>query len=234
MASNAPSLSPHGSPSRQSFVRRYLDPTESLGEVMFGLIMVLTFTLGAGLIVKEGTEATTRMLLGILGCNVAWGLIDGAMYVMSSILDRSRKARLLQSVQKAASEEDALAMVGRELNPRLEPFTSLEERTRLYPAVLDRLVKVTPERTLVKKEDICGAIVIFWLVFLSTIPAVVPFLVFRDRFVALRVSNLLLLTMLFLIGYRWGRGTNSNPWMVGSIMLVVGLVMVAIAMALGG
>jgi len=234
MASNAPSLSPHGSPSRQSFVRRYLDPTESLGEVMFGLIMVLTFTLGAGLIVKEGTEATTRMLLGILGCNVAWGLIDGAMYVMSSIFDRSRKARLLQSVQKAASEEDALAMVGRELNPRLEPFTSLEERTRLYPAVLDRLVKVTPERTLVKKEDICGAIVIFWLVFLSTIPAVVPFLVFRDRFVALRVSNLLLLTMLFLVGYRWARVTHSNPWIVGSILLLAGLVMVAIAMALGG
>ena len=234
MASNASSLSPYGTPSRQSFVRRYLDPTETLSEVLFGLIMVLTFTLGAGLIVKEGTEATTRMLLGILGCNVAWGLIDGAMYVMSSMLERSRKARLLQSVQKAASEEDALAMVGRELDPRLEPFTSLEERTRLYPAVLNRLIKVTPEQTLVKKEDVFGAIVIFWLVFLSTIPAVVPFLVFRDRFVALRVSNVLLLTMLFLVGYQWARATHSNPWIVGSFLLLVGLVMVGIAMALGG
>ena len=62
MASNASSLSPFGTPSRQSFVGRYLDPTESLGEVLFGLIMALTFTLGAGLIVKEGAEATTRML----------------------------------------------------------------------------------------------------------------------------------------------------------------------------
>jgi VIT1/CCC1 family predicted Fe2+/Mn2+ transporter len=202
--------------------------------VLFGLVMVLTFTLGAGLIVKEGTEATNRMLLGILGCNVAWGLIDGAMYIMSSMLDRSRKARLLQSVQKAASEEAALAMVRRELDPRLEPFTSLEERTRLYPAVLNRLVKVTPERTPVKKEDICGAIIVFWLVFLSTIPAVVPFLVFRDRFMALRVSNLLLLTMLFLVGYRWARATHSNPWIVGSVLFVAGLAMVAIAMALGG
>jgi hypothetical protein len=34
--------------------------------------MVLTFTLGAGLIVKEGTEATTGMLLGILACGSAW------------------------------------------------------------------------------------------------------------------------------------------------------------------
>ena len=67
-------------------------------------------------------------------------------------------ARLLQSVQKAANEEDALAMVGRELDPRLEPFTSLEERAHLYPAVFNRLVKVTPERTLLKKEDVCGVI----------------------------------------------------------------------------
>ena len=89
-------------------------------------------------------------------------------------------------------------------------------------------------QTLVKKEDVFGAIVIFWLVFLSTIPAVVPFLVFRDRFVALRVSNLLLLTILFLVGYRGARVTHSNPWIVGSTLLLVGLVMVAIAMALGG
>jgi hypothetical protein len=74
MASNASSLSPRGSPSRQSFVRRYLDPTESLGEVMFGLIMVLTFTLGAGLIVKEGTEATTGIAPGLRGSLNWWRL----------------------------------------------------------------------------------------------------------------------------------------------------------------
>jgi VIT1/CCC1 family predicted Fe2+/Mn2+ transporter len=85
-----------------------------------------------------------------------------------------------------------------------------------------------------KPEDVYGAIAVFWLVFFSAIPAVVPFLVFSDRFVALRVSNLLLLTMLFLVGYRWARVTHSNPWIVGSILLLAGLVMVAIAMALGG
>jgi len=220
--------------SRQSFMLRYLDPTEILGEVLFGLIMVLTFTLGAGLIIKEGAEATREMLWAILGCNVAWGIIDGAMYVMNSVFDRSRKARLLQSIQKAASEEDALALVERELDPGLEPLTSLEERTHLYRAVLKRLLKVTPQRIRVKREDVYGAIAIFWLVFLSAIPAVVPFMVFHDRFLALRVSNFLLLTMLFLVGYRLARATQSNPWIVGSTLLLGGLAMVAIAIPLGG
>jgi hypothetical protein len=225
---------PPGTPPRQSFVGRHLDPTESLGEVLFGLIMVLTFTLGAGLIAEEVRESTTRMLLGILGCNVAWGFIDGGIYVISSMFDRSRKSRLLQSIQKSASEEGALALVGRELDPRLEPFTSPDERKRLYSAILKRMVNVAPERTRVTKKEVYGAIAVFWLVFFSTIPAVVPFLVFSDRFVALRVSNLLLLTMLFLVGYRWARATNSNPWIFASILLLVGLVMVTIAMALGG
>jgi len=61
---------PPGTPPRQSFVKRYLDPTESLGEVLFGLIMALAITLGAGLIIEEGAEAPSRMLLAILGGNV--------------------------------------------------------------------------------------------------------------------------------------------------------------------
>jgi hypothetical protein len=33
---------------RSSIAEKYLDPATSLGEVLFGLIMTLTFTLGAG------------------------------------------------------------------------------------------------------------------------------------------------------------------------------------------
>jgi hypothetical protein len=42
--------------------------------VLFGLIMVLTFTLGAGLIVKEGTEATTGIAPGLRGSLNWWRL----------------------------------------------------------------------------------------------------------------------------------------------------------------
>ncbi len=91
-----------GSSPRKSFTSRYLDPSDSLSEVLSGIIMTLTFTLGAGLIVKEGEASTTKFLLGILGCNIAWGIVDGAMYVINSLLERSRNARLLESVQKTA------------------------------------------------------------------------------------------------------------------------------------
>ena len=72
-----------------NFVRRYLDPSEILGELLFGAIMVLTFTLGAS--VAGGYE--TGLLLAALGCNVAWGVIDGVLLVMSNRYARRREQR---------------------------------------------------------------------------------------------------------------------------------------------
>jgi hypothetical protein len=217
-----------------SAMLRHLSPTESLSEALFGLIMVLTFTVGAGLIIKEGKEATRQMLVGILGCNIAWGLIDGAMYIMNCLFERSRKTRLLEKIQETGDEGYALSVIGDEFDEVLEPLTAPDERDRLYRAVHKRLKNLSPERTRVKKEDLYVALACFWLVFLTTIPAVIPFLVFENRFVALRASNVLLLAMLFWVGFRWARATHGNPWVFGSALLLLGLVLVGIAIPLGG
>jgi hypothetical protein len=217
-----------------SFIARYLDPLDRLSEFLFGLIMVLSFTLGAGLIVGEDEQATRQMLLTIIGCNIAWGLIDGAMYIINGLCERSGKARLLDALRHSASEQDALAMVGGALDARLEPFTSAEERSHLYTEVLQRLRNVSPQRTRLTREDLGGALACFMLVLLSTVPAVLPFLFIDDRYLALRISNLLLIGLLFLTGWRWARATHSNPWVFGTFFLLAGLGMVAIAMVFGG
>ena len=40
--------------------------------------------------------------------------------------------------------------------------------------------------------------------------------------------------MLFLTGYAFGRITGRYPWVVGIAMVVVGSILVAMTMALGG
>lgn len=216
-----------------SFIARYLDPTEILNETLFGIIMVLTFTLGADLLVEEGAHATRQLLTGILGCNIAWGIIDGAIYVMNAMADRSRKSRLIRSVL-GVDDAQALGLVRNTLDRTLASLTSEYERDRLYQDILGRLRKSPPSQTRVSREDFCGAAAVFWLVFLSTLPAVLPFVLIQDRFTALRISNGLLLVSLFLVGYRWARVTQTNPWLVGSMLFVGGLGLVAVAMVLGG
>ena len=52
--------------------RQILAPIERISEVLFGLIMVLTIT--STLSIAEFGRAEVRiMLIGALGCNLAWG-----------------------------------------------------------------------------------------------------------------------------------------------------------------
>ena len=76
-------------PKKENFLRKYLDPASRLGEILFGLIMVLSVTLTAGLTVKEGKSGVRQLLVAALGCNIAWGIIDGIMYIMNCMAERS-------------------------------------------------------------------------------------------------------------------------------------------------
>src|SRR5438094_10039595 len=58
--------------------RRVLEPIDRVSEVLFGLIMVLTFT-GSLSVAEAGRENIRTMLIGALGCNLAWGIIDGVL-----------------------------------------------------------------------------------------------------------------------------------------------------------
>ena len=58
-------------------------PVERVSEMLFGLIMVLTFT-GSLSVAEAGREDVRAMLIGALGCNLAWGIIDGLLYLMGA------------------------------------------------------------------------------------------------------------------------------------------------------
>ena len=93
------------------FTRRYLDPGSRLGEILFGLIMVLAATLTAGFKVAEGRAGVRQLLLTAIGCNIAWGIIDAVMYIMNSMIVRRSKVRLVEAVRKAPNVDVALGLI---------------------------------------------------------------------------------------------------------------------------
>ena len=72
--------------------RHVLEPAERLSELLFGLIMVLTFT-GSLSIGQAGNNDVHAMLIGALGCNFAWGVIDGLFYLMGCLAQKGRNLR---------------------------------------------------------------------------------------------------------------------------------------------
>ena len=217
-----------------AFLLRYLEPADRLNEVLFGLIMVLTFTLTAGFAVGESEGAARDLLIATLGCNLAWGVIDGAMYVMGSLLERSRHERELARVRSAPDEAAAFDVIARYFENTLARFATDEERVRFYGVVREAARRKPPEGMRLHREDVYGGLASFCLVVLSTIPAVIPFLLIDAPHRALRVSNLLMVTLLFVVGVQWGRHAYVNRWAAGFAFLATGAALVGIAIALGG
>jgi hypothetical protein len=61
--------------------RRLLDPVDRTSEVLFGLIMALSFTCSLSA-AGAGREDVRTMLIAAIGCNIAWGLIDAIIFLM--------------------------------------------------------------------------------------------------------------------------------------------------------
>jgi len=220
---------------RSSFLDKYLDPVSSLGEILFGLIMTLTFTLAAGIMVQEeGREGARQLLIATIGCNVAWGLIDGVLYLLGEVFERGRRRRLLRTVQEAEHAGVAAEYVADELDDLLAPVTTEGERTALYQRIAERIRGSAIPPNAITRVDLAGAFASFWLVFLASLPAAIPFLLIDDPFRALRVSNALLLAMLFGVGWLWSRYTVAHPFWTGVVFLLGGLALVVVAIALGG
>lgn len=219
---------------RDPFIRRYLDPAESLAEVIFGLIMTLTFTLGASVTLKKLELTQKDLIWGVVGCNIAWGLIDGGLYILTSLYDRSHKLRLMSQVARASDMKSALEAVGHQLDDRIGSVLAPGEREQLYTTLVHALKNAELPTNRLKVEDIWGAVASFWLVFLSNVPVVLPFVLIRTPWLAVRVSNALLLLMLFFVGYRWAKEIHLRPWVAGCVTMLVGLSMVTVAILLGG
>ena len=207
-----------------------LDPLQRACEILFGVIMVMTFT--GSISVAEGAAADTRsMLAGAIGCNLAWGIVDAAMYLLGNFSERARGLATLRALRHVGGHDAAqrildalLPVVGSVLTPT--EVETLRQRLNQLP---DPEALASLNRT-----DFTGAAGVFLLVFLSTFPVVIPFFFMNEVGAALRVSNAVAIVMLFAAGWSLGRYAGRPGWRTGLGMVAVGLVLVGITMALGG
>src|SRR5262245_28752590 len=83
---------------------RILDPIDRVSEILFGLFMVMTFT-GTLSVATAGREDVRTMLIAAIGCNIAWGFVDGVMYILRTLVTRARGATLFAAV-RGSSQSD--------------------------------------------------------------------------------------------------------------------------------
>jgi hypothetical protein len=210
--------------------KRVLDPVARFSEIIFGLIMVLTFT-GSLSVAESGRQEVREMLVAALGCNVAWGLVDGVMYVVTSIAERARRAAVFRGI-RAASPAGARAIVLGALPEGVAAVTDEAEADRMAARI--RGLPEAPGRTGPTGDDLRGAVASCLLVVAATFPPTLPFLLMQEAGPALRVSNAVAVASLFVAGHSLGRATGVRPWLLGLAMVVLGVGLVGLTIALGG
>jgi hypothetical protein len=203
---------------------------DRISEVLFGLIMALTFTATLGVATADDIAIRT-MLLGALGCNLAWGIIDGGVYLLARLNQRGRAIIKWRMVRDTIDAGAAQAIIADSLPPLvasiMEPsqLEMMRQRLRQSPE---------PESPGLTIADWLGALGICLLSFLSTFPIVIPFLFIGDARLALRASNAVAIAMLFFCGLIFGRCAGFRPVAMGLSMVMLGGGLVGIAIALGG
>jgi VIT1/CCC1 family predicted Fe2+/Mn2+ transporter len=113
-------------------------------------------------------------------------------------------------------------------------MVSPQLRTALSQEVIERSRTVTLERNRVTADDAWAALAVFWLVFLTALPPVLPFLVIDQPHLAMRVSNAILIALLFFVGWRWAVYTGASRWGTSLTVTLLGVGLVAVAIRLGG
>jgi VIT1/CCC1 family predicted Fe2+/Mn2+ transporter len=135
-------------------------------------------------------------------------------------------------VQSCRDPHEAARLIAAELPPKvaesLHPgdYERIQAHLTREPAPASRL-RLT-------SEDWRGALAVFLLVFLSTLPVVLPFAFIHNAHLALRTSNGIAIAMLYGAGHLLAGYAGFPKFTTGFIMVALGGALVALTIALGG
>lgn len=207
-----------------------LDPISRLTEILFGLLMTLTFT-GTMSVALGSGDNVRNILFAALGCNLAWGIVDATIYVLVSVVERGQTLAQLREIKRADTDES---------RRRIRSFLPDATAKIMTDADIDRLadgIKGLPaddRDARVVRHDLLAAGMIFLLVVAATIPPSIPFLIVDNVHLAMRLSNAIAILMLFLIGWKLDAFIGERRFPMRIVVPLIGSVLVATTIALGG
>jgi hypothetical protein len=211
--------------------KKLLDPVDVASEILFGLIMALTFTCSLS-VAEAGQSEVRTMLIGALGCNLAWGIIDGVFYLMACLAERGEALMTLRAILSATDRKQAENLITGALPPVVAQLLSPGEVDTIRARL--QATSKPPAAASLRRDEWLAALYKAVLVLLSTGPVVLPFVLIQDAGLALRVSNGIAMGLLFFAGYRLGQVSGRRPWLLGLITVAIGAAMVGLCIALGG
>jgi hypothetical protein len=83
------------------------------------MVLTLTCTFNARAANKDSVRT---MLIEVLGCNVAWGIIDAFFYLLNCLGQRAHNIALLKQLRRTSDPTEARRIIADALPPLLAPI----------------------------------------------------------------------------------------------------------------
>lgn len=210
---------------------------DRLMEMICGVIMVLVMIgyLKLAIIGDDDPDFQKKMILIPLGCIAAWGLIDGIMYVLLSLIQRGRQFELFSMIKLAKDQDEVRDSIEDELDSSIVGALSKEDRQKIYDAILrkagDTIIR---KPQWVTRRDLVTVLFTFMLVVGTGFVILIPLIILNDVHLAIRVAHIIGIGMLFGIGYLWGKYASRDRIRSAIGMVLLGIAIVMITIILGG
>ena len=205
-----------------------LSTIERLTALLYGDLVVLTFTGAFRVAMQKGADLKTTLRAAV-GCCLAWAIVDAAIFVLQRLATRNRNVHLLRLLR---DEPESAPTVLRELLPGFVVASLSDEQRTVVGSALARIPLREPLGAM--PDDVRGAIGIFFLEMAGLLPIAAPFALMKDVHAAQLVSNGIALLLLFGIGLRLARETGESPLGVAFRFVGFGVALVGVTLALGG
>jgi hypothetical protein len=204
-------------------------------EVIYGVIIAMTFTSVARETPEFLDAVIYRAALTALFCCIAWGIADGLFYSWERGYLMSQENRIIRLSKSAEEKDSAIPLIEGQLDDTILRTIPPEERRHIYQKLVQYLSGVDAHGKMTLRESLA----IIWGTFVRSAGAglvvVIPFFLIDDNQAALAVSNLLGILLLFGVGYM--RSLDRRPLqrlVMGFGTSLLGIIIAGITVVLGG
>jgi len=205
-------------------------------EIISGLFIVLILINNFEIISKNwALNNAVLFAFIIILINLIWGIVDGLSFIFTSLLEKGRYNRMISRV-KSSDKKLATEIIKNELDNTIISRCDKETKEQIIEAVFKNLSLTSSaiiKKPKIFKSDIIGAFLCVFFVFLPCIVILPFFLLINNLTLAILVSNIIGLGMLFAFGYKLGSCTDRNKIITGMIIMLIGLAIIATAIAFG-
>ena len=204
-------------------------------EAIYAVIIAMTFTSVLRSYAAIDEAAYWEIIYPALFCCIAWGIADGLFYAWERRYNIRMENKIIDLSRPGQDRDEAMHLIREQLDDTILRNINYEKRTELYWNLMNHLDEVGAKRTPSRWDALAIISATFAISTAAGLAVVAPFFLVENLKTALDISNMLGICLLFIIGYhRAYEKSASARMMMGFGTAVIGIVIAAVAILLGG